>query len=67
MVKKGRTRKPLWQSSAPGQALMEYALILVLVAIALQEHSAEGREQVITEPRRKCNMPALPEIGDGAG
>src|SRR6185503_16850055 len=35
MVKKGRTRKPLWQSSAPGQALMEYALILVLVAIAL--------------------------------
>ncbi|MEO8606687.1 MAG: hypothetical protein ABI690_02300 [Chloroflexota bacterium] len=35
MVEKGKPRKPLWQSGAPGQALMEYALILVLVAIAL--------------------------------
>jgi Flp pilus assembly pilin Flp len=35
MVQKEKTRKPIWQSGAPGQALMEYALILILVAVAL--------------------------------
>src|SRR5690348_5164378 len=35
MVKEEKARKPIWRSGPPGQAMMEYALILVLVAIAL--------------------------------
>ncbi len=35
MAQQGKTRKWLWQRTESGQAMMEYALILVLVAVAL--------------------------------